>query len=144
MVYLFKTRRPIRGNHVTRVTHPYSPFFPPSHTFTRTCSNMDIRITTERGSDTITTTVNGRRIEREEKWHITVIEPREATVIPGPEQEVDQGWSTVERVAAGISVIALVLFGWYALLLICEGQRAYPEQVWMIVCRSTLARTHSA
>ncbi|KAI5452838.1 hypothetical protein NCC49_006378 [Naganishia albida] len=105
---------------------------------------MDIRITTERGSDTITTTVNGRRIEREAKWHITVIEPREATVIPGREQEDDQGWSTVERVAAGISVIALVLFGWYALLLICEGQGAYPKQVWMIVCRSTVARTHSA
>lgn len=73
---------------------------------------MDLRITTERGTDTITTTVDGRRIEREEKWHIAVIEPRGGTVRQVIQQD-EEPWTRGERVAAGAALVALVMWAWY-------------------------------
>lgn len=77
---------------------------------------MDLRITTATGTDTVTTTVDGRRIVREEKWSIYVIEgipgvgPHEPTSI---QENDEEGWSALERVAAGMALVGLVLYGWY-------------------------------
>jgi hypothetical protein len=74
---------------------------------------MDLRITTATGTDTVTTIVDGRRIDREDKWSIYVVEG-----IPGvgprqPPTEEDDGWSMGEKVAAGVALLALVLYAWY-------------------------------
>ena len=74
---------------------------------------MDLRITTATGTDTVTTIVDGRRIDREDKWSIYVVEGIPGVGPQQPPAAEDEGWSMGEKVAAGVALLALVLYAWY-------------------------------
>lgn len=79
---------------------------------------MDLRITSERGHDTITTTVDGVSFERREEWSIHVIEglpdaaPASVHDHAAEKDTQDEGWTTLECTAGVIALAALLVYGW--------------------------------